>query len=145
MMTWAKEVFGTEKPIIAMCHVRALPGDPGYDREKGMEETSFSVFDLDQNPDKAKTGKGSLGYVYGGGAKVSGGRKGNRAAFGQQFKVEPLKELSYGIGDRVSHIKFGEGTVVDIKQGSRDFEVSVDFDRVGPKRMFASFAKLKKL
>ena len=116
-----------------------------HDREKGMEETSFSVFDLDQNPDKAKTGKGSLGYVYGGGAKVSGGRKGSRAAFGQQFKVEPLKELSYGIGDRVSHIKFGEGTVVDIKQGSRDFEVSVDFDKVGPKRMFASFAKLKKL
>ena len=37
MMTWAKEVFGTEKPIIAMCHVRALPGDPGYDKEKGMD------------------------------------------------------------------------------------------------------------
>lgn len=36
MMTWAKEIFGTEKPIIAMCHVRALPGDPGFDAAKGM-------------------------------------------------------------------------------------------------------------
>ena len=36
-MDWAKDLFGTEKPIIAMCHVRALPGDPGYDAEKGMD------------------------------------------------------------------------------------------------------------
>lgn len=36
-MTWLKDVIGTEKPIIAMCHLQALPGDPGYDREGGME------------------------------------------------------------------------------------------------------------
>lgn len=36
-MNWAKETFGTEKPIIAMCHVRALPGDYDYDCEAGME------------------------------------------------------------------------------------------------------------
>lgn len=36
-MEWSKEVFGTEKPIIAMCHIRALPGDPMYDEEKGMD------------------------------------------------------------------------------------------------------------
>ncbi|MFV0414016.1 MAG: BtpA/SgcQ family protein [Oscillospiraceae bacterium] len=35
-MNWAKQQFNTEKPIIAMCHIRALPGDPGYDAEKGM-------------------------------------------------------------------------------------------------------------
>lgn len=33
---WLQELFGCEKPIIAMCHLRALPGDPGYDREGGM-------------------------------------------------------------------------------------------------------------
>ena len=37
MMNWLKEVFKTEKPIIAMCHLQALPGDSGYDQEKGME------------------------------------------------------------------------------------------------------------
>jgi len=36
-MSWLKEIIGTEKAIIAMCHLAALPGDPGYDREKGME------------------------------------------------------------------------------------------------------------
>ena len=35
-MSWLKEVFGVEKPIIAMCHLRAMPGDPGYDPDKGM-------------------------------------------------------------------------------------------------------------
>ena len=36
-MSWVKELFSTEKPIIAMCHVRALPGDPYFDEEKGMD------------------------------------------------------------------------------------------------------------
>jgi hypothetical protein len=35
-MTWLQEIFQTEKPIIAMCHMKALPGDPGYDADKGM-------------------------------------------------------------------------------------------------------------
>jgi uncharacterized protein len=35
-MSWIAELFGTEKPIIAMCHLRALPGDPQYDPEKGV-------------------------------------------------------------------------------------------------------------
>lgn len=37
-MEWIKEVFGTEKPIIAMCHMQAMPGDPYYDSKKGMKE-----------------------------------------------------------------------------------------------------------
>lgn len=34
---WTKELFGVNKPIIALLHLRALPGDPGFDREGGME------------------------------------------------------------------------------------------------------------
>ena len=37
-MEWIKETFKTEKPIIAMCHVRALPGDPYFDTDGGMEK-----------------------------------------------------------------------------------------------------------
>jgi DNA helicase-2/ATP-dependent DNA helicase PcrA len=51
----------------------------------------------------------------------------------------------YSIGDRVRHIKFGEGTVMELVQGGKDYEVTVEFDRVGKKKMFASFAKLKRL
>ncbi|MBR2583795.1 MAG: BtpA/SgcQ family protein [Oscillospiraceae bacterium] len=34
---WLKESFGVDKPIIAMCHLQAMPSDPGYDAEKGMD------------------------------------------------------------------------------------------------------------
>lgn len=37
-MSWLKEVLGTEKAIIAMCHLQAMPGDPGYDRQGGMRK-----------------------------------------------------------------------------------------------------------
>ena len=63
----------------------------------------------------------------------------------QQFTVTKATSLEYGIGDRVRHIKFGDGTVADITEGGRDYEVAVDFDNFGRKKMFASFAKLKKL
>lgn len=53
--------------------------------------------------------------------------------------------LEYGEGDRVKHIKFGVGTVVQINDGGRDFEVTVEFDTAGRKKMFASFAKLQKV
>lgn len=53
--------------------------------------------------------------------------------------------LSYQVGDRVRHIKFGDGKVMAIVSGGRDYEVTVDFDKVGTKKMFASFAKLKKI
>ena len=64
-----------------------------------------------------------------------------------QPQVEAKKEggLSYNIGDRVRHIKFGVGSVTDIREGGRDYEVTVNFDRVGVKKMFASFAKLTKV
>ncbi len=63
----------------------------------------------------------------------------------QQFTVVNGGKLDYQEGDRVSHMKFGVGTVAEIVQGGRDYEVTVDFDRVGRKKMFASFAKLKKV
>lgn len=63
----------------------------------------------------------------------------------QQFAVVNSGKLDYQEGDRVSHTKFGVGTVSEIVQGGRDYEVTVDFDRVGRKKMFASFAKLKKV
>ena len=53
--------------------------------------------------------------------------------------------LDYGVGDRVRHIKFGDGEVMAVVEGGRDYEITVDFDKAGTKKMFASFAKLKKL
>ena len=54
-------------------------------------------------------------------------------------------DLDYSVGDTVSHIKFGRGVVKNIADGARDYEVTVEFEGYGVKKMFASFAKLKKL
>ena len=78
-------------------------------------------------------------------AYSSGSRPASPApSFGKAFTVQKADHLSYGEGDRVRHIKFGEGTVQKITDGGKDFEVTVNFDRVGVKKMFASFAKLVK-
>ena len=53
--------------------------------------------------------------------------------------------LGYDVGDRVKHIKFGEGTVKNIEAGPRDYQVTIDFDKAGQKIMYAAFAKLKKI
>ncbi len=63
----------------------------------------------------------------------------------QQFGSPIGKRLSYDVGDRVRHVKFGEGTVTNIVSGGRDYEVTVEFDGAGTKKMFAMFAKLVKI
>ena len=59
--------------------------------------------------------------------------------------MEKPEGLEYGVGDKVRHIKFGIGQVINIEDGGRDFEVTVQFDNFGVKKLFASFAKLKKV
>ena len=63
----------------------------------------------------------------------------------KSFGVKSGDGLSYDVGDRVRHLKFGEGLVTGIVEGGRDYEVTVSFDNVGVKKMFASFAKLQKI
>lgn len=64
---------------------------------------------------------------------------------GSQLTAGKGGKLSYGVGDRVRHVKFGEGTVLEIKEGGRDYEVTVQFDSAGVRKMFAMFAKLVKV
>jgi len=56
-----------------------------------------------------------------------------------------LGELEYTVGDRVHHIKFGDGTVLKIDKEPRDYKVTVDFDTAGTRIMYAIFSKLKKI
>ena len=89
------------------------------------------------------------------GRKKESYRKAREAFFSKPMAAEKTYEprnfgtgikdpLDYQTGDRVRHVKFGEGTVIQIVEGGRDYEVTVDFDGVGVKKMFAAFAKLKK-
>ncbi len=76
--------------------------------------------------------------------KPAYGNPSTKPSFGKEFSVSKA-EIDYGVGDRVEHTKFGEGTVLGIEDGPRDYQVTVQFDTVGQKMMMASFAKLKKL
>ena len=78
-------------------------------------------------------------------AKPFGGSAPYSQAPARSFGKSSGKGLDYGTGDRVRHIKFGEGTVTAIVEGGRDYEVTVAFDTAGTKKMFAAFAKLVKI
>ncbi len=63
----------------------------------------------------------------------------------RQFKTEKAQSLDYEVGDTVRHMKFGVGCVTAIVDGGKDYEITVDFEQYGVKKMFAGFAKLKKI
>lgn len=59
--------------------------------------------------------------------------------------VPQVTTPSYRVGDRVRHVKFGEGTVKALDREARDYKVTVQFDQAGMKIMYAAFAKLQKI
>ena len=96
------------------------------------------------------SGSGMGGYgAYGSAAKsMSNGfvpAKRPAAGAAKDIGAAGGNTLDYEVGDSVRHMKFGEGIVKNIVNGGRDYEVTVDFKGAGIKKMFASFAKLKKI
>ena len=84
-------------------------------------------------------GKGSGSFSEKSGQGLASLQKGSQLAAGSGGSPD------YAEGDRVRHVKFGEGTVLEIRSGGRDYEVTVDFDSAGIRKMFAKFAKLVKI
>ncbi len=78
------------------------------------------------------------------GNAVSGNNSGTVSGSGSPGDSDIRRRLGYDVGDLVRHQKFGEGLVVKIVSGGRDYEVTVQFHEAGVKKMFAAFAKLKR-
>lgn len=81
-------------------------------------------------------------------SRATGSRKsgpGIPACMQKGRELPKLSSLSYREGDRVRHIKFGEGTVSRIQEDKKDYIVTVQFDTAGQKKMLANFAKLSKI
>ena len=53
--------------------------------------------------------------------------------------------VDYAEGDTVRHVKFGSGTVLELKKSGKDYLVTVDFPSWGVKKMIASMARLAKV
>lgn len=130
-----------ERLFLSAAKRRMLRGQTQYNRRsRFIDEIPGQYLDTEKRASEqrvVKTAERPSKYQYG----AKAGKPYNLS----DFKVKPVGELDYQVGDRVKHIKFGVGTVQEITKGGRDFEVAVDFDRVGRKKMFASFAKLKKV
>ena len=90
---------------------------------------------------------GSFGSAASASSKTSPARKALRAnPYATKGKdIQKPDHLDYNEGDRVRHVRFGEGTVTSIADGGRDYEVTVEFDKAGQRKMFAAFAKLQKV
>lgn len=63
----------------------------------------------------------------------------------KNLEKQERSKLGYQEGDTVKHIKYGVGMVEKIEDGGRDYAVTVNFENAGVKKMYAAFAKLKKL
>lgn len=163
-----------KKLTMTCARARMLRGETQYNKmSRFIKEIPGHLVDKGQSTGRSTVGAGSFGGFgtqprAGASTTVSSGFGGMSAA--DLFKsnafdkpkptVKPDNSMSmlvkgnqmskadgldYGPGDRVKHIKFGVGTVVSTEDAGRDYEVLVNFDTVGPKKMFASFAKLKKI
>ncbi len=67
--------------------------------------------------------------------------------FGKAFPMggQSSPKDEFKVGDKVRHLKFGNGVVTDVVDTPGDKEITVDFERVGVKTMYASMVKMKKL
>ena len=56
-------------------------------------------------------------------------------------------ELTYGVGDRISHLTFGKGIITNVIPMSSDYMYEIAFDNVGTKKLMASYVSklMKKL
>ena len=130
-----------ERLFLSAAKRRMLRGQTQYNRlSRFIDEIPGQYLDTEQRVSEQRVVKNTERP-----AKYQYGAKAGKPYNLSDFKVKPVGELDYQVGDRVKHIKFGVGTVQEITKGGRDFEVAVEFDRVGRKKMFASFAKLKKV
>ena len=59
--------------------------------------------------------------------------------------ASPAGAPDYQVGDRVSHTKFGQGIVRSLTKLTNDYEVVIEFDGFGQRKLRSSFAKLTKL
>ncbi len=135
-----------EHLVITSARQRMIRGETQFNRlSRFVQEIPSGLFGQEAAPAPKKSTETKNPYRQ---AKDSFKKKPvavSGLAAAKNFGAAEKKALDYIEGDRVSHIKFGEGIVTNIVEGGRDYEVTVDFDKAGTKKMFASFAKLKKI
>lgn len=106
--------------------VSEIPGEFVQSNAKSRTRRDFRAGSYEK-----KSGKNSENYY--------------NEVYRKSIEIKKTSKLNYEVGDLVRHISFGEGRVIEIEDGAKDYKVSVDFDKFGVKKMFAGFAKLEKI
>ena len=131
-----------KKLTLTCAQMRMLKGETQYCKtSRFVREIPREYVQIGRSLPERKTQEVNLGSNY---QQMREAFK-TKAFSPKQFTVTKATSLDYEVGDTVKHIKFGVGMVTNITEGGRDYEVTVDFDRVGIKKMFASFARLQKI
>ena len=142
-----------EKLTLTCARMRLVRGERQYNSmSRFIKEMPSALIDTGKREDGFSQNV-SLGEKRTYSSEVSGYKRSayaQKPAFaaiqkGSGLMAKKSEGLSYGVGDRVRHVKFGDGTVTEIKEGGRDYEVTVQFDTAGVRKMFALFAKLIKI
>ena len=109
-----------ERLFLSAAKRRMLRGQTQYNRRsRFIDEIPGQYLDTEQRVSEQRVVKNTERP-----AKYQYGAKAGKPYNLSDFKVKPVGELDYQIGDRVKHIKFGVGTVQEITKGGRDFEVA---------------------
>ncbi len=149
--------FGRKKSPYAIDNFsqRESKGSYSFGNRYGSDEHESweRVFDLDHEvyvdhgaKNRLQRSSSFARSTQGGGSSFlsANGKSGATVMRGSQI-TSASNTPDYHVGDRVHHVKFGAGTVLFMEAGARDVEVTVEFDTAGKKRMYAAFAKLKKI
>ena len=115
--------------------------DTYLDKKDSSTNDGIDIFSTDRSYKKRNNNYND--YVLKPAKKVATTNTENLYKLGKSIKKSD--KLEYGVGDRVTHIKYGDGVVKNIVDQPADFEVTVDFDDFGEKSFYAAFAKLTKI
>lgn len=120
---------------LTCARVRMINGESRFaSASRFIRELPLGMLDMNITPQKTERGVEIK--------PVRRGFTGTKLKLGREIRIVVP---DYEVGDRVRHFKFGEGTVRELVKGEKDYEVTVDFDRLGVRKLFAGFAKLKKI
>ena len=129
-----------EKLHLTCARMRMVRGETQYNRmSRFIKEIPVELFEIKPEKEKQVPEEKSSAYQQARTAFRS------KPVVTKQFTVTKAEKLDYVEGDSVMHKTFGIGQVLNITEGGRDYEVTVEFAKVGVKKMFASFAKLEKV
>ncbi len=139
-------LFGSTQYYAPSRFLKEVPSELIVEFGKKKEKKSRFQQDSGGFFSMSESSKKSFGSKSGG-ISIDDFIKGSKSTLFEKFDVRSDKkpELDFSLGDRVSHKKFGEGTVSSVVELGNDKKLTIEFDTAGTKNLMAMFANLKKI